>query len=200
MTRSGKSTLAVRILTGCPAPRVIIDPQGSQLTALPGAFSTSDPTGRTWPSLEKAPNLTVRFVPATPIDQDSYGTLYQTVHDLIVSGEWPGAAVLADEGQTVLPANGVDPRSESFVYADTKLATLHITAATRPKKVALIAIGNARYAGIFTVPNVDDRKHLAANTGVPFAQLEQLMHALPEKGFLWWDQVNRTLQPSRLTL
>lgn len=177
---------------------MVIDPQGSNLTAVPGAFSTADPSGRTWPDDDAT--ATIRFVPASSFDLAAYGQLYETVHNRIVEGRWPGAAVLCDEAQTVMPSQGTDPRALGFVYSDTKLATLHLACSTRPRGVARVNLSNARYAAIFALPLVDDRTYMAAELGIPPAQLEAQMHALPEHGFLWWDMVTRTLQPSRLAL
>ncbi|HET9691010.1 MAG TPA: hypothetical protein VFP61_07640 [Acidimicrobiales bacterium] len=176
-----------------------MDPQGSTLTAMPGAWSTADPSGASWPDNDGELEA-IRFVPASPFDPEPYGQLYETVRERIISRRWAHAAVLTDELETAMPSNGADPRSRGFVYRDTKLPTFHITTATRPKWVAKVNLTNARYAGIFAMPERDDRAYLAGCFGIPVDQLEQLMAALPEKGFLWWDQVARTLQPSRLTL
>jgi len=143
-TGTGKSTLAVRLLGQAPGPKVAIDPQASSATLdLPGVHTTSDPTGRSWPSTAE----TIRFVPDDPYDIDAYDELYAAIRVRIYDRFWPCAAVLCDEAELVLPANAATAgrrrkdrpnagAARGFVYFGRKLSTLHISCSTRPQGIA----------------------------------------------------------------
>lgn len=214
-TGTGKSTLGVRLLGQAPGPKVAVDPQGSTATLdLPGVHTTSDPTGRTWPSDAE----TIRFVPVDPFDLDAYDTLYATIRARIITGTWPCAAVLCDEGELVLPSSGATASrrradrpdagaARAFVYFGRKLSTLHITCSTRPVGVAVTVRANMSHGAFFLLPEADDRESIAQSIGVPVAQFETAMASAianapgePSKGYLWWDASRRTLAPRVLAL
>lgn len=167
------------------------------MTDTPGMYSTADPSGRTWP--EGVTN--VRFVPVNPTDVDAYDRLYATIRARILdTGEWYQASVLCDEAETVLPANRAPENGTTLVFSGRKWPTAHFACSTRPKHIALTVKSNLTNAAIWPLPSREDRAEIAGNLGVPLAELERLMAALPERGFLWWTQATRQLQPVHSSL
>ena len=190
----GKSTLAVWLLARAPAPRVIVDPSGSAVTDIPGVHSSADPTGTSWP--DDAP--TIRFVPVDAYDLDAYDRLYRTIRARIVDERvWPGATVLCDEAETVMPANRCPVAARQLVFSGRKWPTAHIACSTRPVDIAKCLKANMTDAAIFPLPDRSDRVEIANNLGMPLAQLEQLYATLPpqSKSFLWWNQKTRSIRP-----
>lgn len=189
---------------------------GSSLTAsLPGAHTTHDPTGGSWPDSAGL----IRFVPADPWDLAAYDTVYATIRRFIRTGRWASCAILCDEAEIVLPASDgmtsrnrrdVEPdrgSARGVVYFGRKLSTLHIACATRPKGIAVTLRANMTHAAIFLLPEAKDREAMATAIGMPLAQLEAAMGDVtrtvpghPSKGLLWWDQASRTLYPLALEL
>lgn len=185
------------LLGRCPEPRVVVDPTGSAVTDVPGLFSTSDPSGRTWPEGV----MNVRFVPVSPTDLAAYDRLYGTIRSKILdTGEWPSASVLADEAETIFPANRAPENATTLCYSGRKWPTAHLACMTRPKTIALTLKANLTNAAIWPMPGVDDRKEVAGILQLPLAELERQMAALPPKGFLWWTQATRQLQPVHSSL
>lgn len=199
-TRSGKSTLAVRILGQMAGPKLVIDPQASELTTqLPGVHTTADPTGGSWPAAAE----TIRFVPGDPFDRDAYDRCYATVRERILARVWPSCAVLCDEGELVLPASGAPRAGAAVVYFGMKLSIAHITCSTRPKNLLVSCRANMTHGAFFVLPEADDRQAVASSIGVPLAQFEAAMAAVlarNQNGYLWWDQAARTLTPQALVL
>lgn len=181
------------LISRCPPLRVIIDPSGSAVTDIPGIYSTSDPTGLSWPDEAH----TVRFVPERSLDLAAYDRVYRTLREGLFSGRWPQVTVLCDEAETVMPANRCPPEAGQFVYAGRKWGSGHIACATRPFNVAVALKSNLSAAALFPLPERRDRESIAANLGIPLAQLEELWNRLPakSKSFLWWDQNGRSIRP-----
>lgn len=165
------------------------------MTALPGWHTTSDPTGRTW-----GDRVRIRFVPSDPLDSDIYNRLYTTIRDRIFARSWPRASVLADEAETVLPANGAAKAAVSLVFSGRKWPTAHAACSTRPKKISLALRANLTHAAIWPLPSAEDRKTMAGDLSIPLADLEQLMRRTPQGGYLWWETATRTIRPVELVL
>lgn len=167
---------------------------GSSATDIAGVYSTADPTGRTWPDDAS----TIRFVPVDHTDLDAYDRLYLRLKELIVNErKWPGVSVLADEGETIMPASQTKPAVSSLVFAGRKWPTAHITCSTRPRNIYTGVFANITHAALYPLPKKEDRDTVAANLGIPLAQLEQLWLALPPntRSFLWWTQATRQIRP-----
>jgi hypothetical protein len=165
---------------------------GSAATDISGVYSTADPTGRTWP----ADALTIRFVPVDHDDLDAYDRLYRTIKQLIFDRDWPGASVLSDESERIMPANRTPSNVSSLVYAGRKWPTCHITCSTRPKNIYTGVFANITHAALYALPKKEDRDTVAGNLGIPLAQLEHLWAALPsKKSFLWWTQETSEIRP-----
>jgi hypothetical protein len=181
------------LLARTPAPRVIVDPNGSAVTDSAGVHSSADPTGRTWPE----DVATVRFVPVDPYDLDAYDQLYRTIKARIFDGTWPACSVLCDEAETVMPANRCPRAASALVYSGRKWPTAHIACATRPKNISTSIFANVTHAALFPLPKKEDRDTVAGHLGIPLAVLDDLYAALPpnSKSFLWWTQETRSIRP-----
>lgn len=182
------------LLARCPPPRVIVDPIGSAVTDLDGVFSTSDPTGGSWPD----DATTIRFVPVDSYDLDAYDRLYRTIRERVtVERTWPRVSVHTDECETALPANQCPREGAGLVYRGRKWGTYHSGAMTRPINAFTGLFANLTDAALWPLPKVEDRKIVAGNLGIPLAQLEGQWAALPRKtkSFLWWNQATRSIRP-----
>ena len=188
-TGSGKSTLAKALVLSAAAPRLIIDPNDSDLTELPGAVTFHDPTkatnrkGENWRSA-----ATARFVPTDPMDLDAYDAMYRWA---FVSGpRW----IWCDEAGHALPSAGAPKAARVLLTQGRKRSIGHLACHTRPRWVDLNLISQASHVFVFTTPAAQDRRHLADNIGVDAATFEAAHAALAPYGFMWWDQRNRRLR------
>jgi hypothetical protein len=162
-------------------PRLVIDPQDSELTAVDGAETFRDPA-----RFPLGAGV-ARFVPRDPEDLDAYNTVYRAAFDSFPRLVW------ADEAGSVLPANRQPPAARRFVVQGAKRQLGHIALHTRPREVYRGLIANAQHVFAFQLPNPDDRKHLAELCGIPPRQLDELFAALGPHDFLHWRQLERTL-------
>lgn len=182
MTRSGKSTLARAMFLSAAGPRLVIDPADSSLTG-----SVVD-EGGTYSDPRRPPNLaTIRFVPRDPADRDAYDAVYRWAFANFPRYVW------LDEPEHAAPANGWPRWANTFIVQGAKRMLGHLACSTRPREVMRSLIANAQHVMIFTLPNPDDRRHLAALVGVSSTLLDAELAALPEHGFLWWNVLSRTL-------
>lgn len=181
MTRSGKSTLARALFLSAAAPRLVIDPADSTLTAIDGAVTFSDPAR---PPKDAA---TARFVPRDPADRDAYDAVYRWAFANFPRYVW------LDEPEWAAPASGWARWANTFVVQGAKRGLGHLACATRPRHVMRSLLSNAAHVMIFTLPNPDDRRHLADLVGLPRELLEAELSTLDDHGFLWWDVVARRL-------
>lgn len=190
-TETGKSTLARRLVEAVPfftsnktpAPKLVIDPGDSSLTALPGAVTFSDP-GR-------LPDAWVaRFVPTDPVDLDAYDALYRSVY----AAGGP-RYTWVDEAGIVLPANGAPRGAVMLIVQGRKRQLGHLALHTRPVEVTRHLIAQSRHVFAFDLPHPDDRRVLAAVCGIPPSEFDAAMAALPPHGYLWWAQAERRLIP-----
>lgn len=181
-TRSGKSTLARALFLSAAAPRLVIDPADSSLTA-----SVVD-AGGTFCDPRRPPNLaTIRFVPRDPADRDAYDAVYRWAFANFPRYVW------LDEPEQAAPAQGWSRAANTFVVQGAKRMLGHLACATRPRDVMRSLIANAQHVAIFALPNPDDRRHLADLVGLPRAVLDAELARLPEHGFLWWNGIARTM-------
>jgi len=137
-------------------------------------------------------------VPVDHDDLDAYDRLYRRIKELIVDEHaWPGASILADEAERIMPANHTPKAVAACVYAGRKWPTAHIACATRPRNIYTGVFANISHAALYPLPKREDRDTVASNLGMPLAQLEELWITLPprSKSFLWWDQTTRQLRP-----
>lgn len=180
--------------------RVIVDPIGSAVTDIAGAFTTADPTGASWPDPQECD--LIRFIPQRSRDLATYNTLYETLRDgLLVAGRYSRVTVLCDEAETVMPENRCPEAAAEFVYAGRKWGTGHFACSTRPRKISTALRANQTNAALFYLPKKEDRDTIAADLGIPLTQLEALWNQLPPKmAFLWWTEEERSLQPVHLQL
>jgi energy-coupling factor transporter ATP-binding protein EcfA2 len=182
-TGSGKSTLARRLFLAAHAPRLVIDPNDSDLTEIPGAVTFHDPTsarGRGGENWRQA--ATARFVPTDPYDLDTYDALYRR---LFTAGpRW----IWCDEAGIVLPSTGAPAGARVLLTQGRKRSIGHLACHTRPRWVDRDLIAQAAHVFIFSTPSAQDRRSLAENMGLDLPTLERAHAGLPEYGFLWWNQ------------
>lgn len=189
-TGSGKSTLARRLFLAAAAPRLVIDPNDSDLTELPGAVTFHDPGsargagGANWREA-----ATARFVPRDPYDLDAYDALYRR---LFTAGP---RFIWCDEAGIVLPSTGAPAGARVLLTQGRKRSIGHLACHTRPRWVDRDLIAQAAHVFVFSTPSAQDRRSLAENMGVDLATLERAHAGLPEYGFLWWN-----VRAKRLTI
>lgn len=146
------------------------------MTDLPGAVPFSDPLR---PPRDAA---TARFVPLDPADRDAYDAVYRWAFESYPRYVW------LDEAGQAAPAQG--PQRgwlNTYLVQGRKRSLGHLACHTRPREVNRNLIAQAAHVLIFDTPNPDDRRHLADLVGLPVADLEAALFALPKFGFLWWN-------------
>lgn len=179
-TGTGKSTLSRRLFLSAEAPRLVVDPADSELTAVPGAVTFSDP--RRPPRAD-----TARFVPRDPADRDAYDAVYRWAWEHFPRYVW------LDEAAQAAPAQGYPRWLNTYVVQGRKRGLGHLTCHTRPREVARNLIAQAAHLVCFDLPLPDDRRHVAELVGLPPATLDAELARLPRRGFLWWDAGARQL-------
>ncbi len=180
-TGSGKSSLALELLLSARAPRLIVDPSHSDLFDLRGIETFRDPA--------KPPDgaATARFVPRDPQDADAYDRVYRWAWQ-----SYP-RYLLLDESGVAAPARGSSRWVRTLVIQGRKRQLGHVACHTRPREVDENLKAQAAHLIVFALPAADDVKHLAGYTGLTPQLLGEHLDALPEHGFLWWDQRRRKL-------
>lgn len=183
MTRSGKSTLTKKLFLSTPAPRLVVDPNDSSLTA-----SVVSPGG-TFSDPRRVPDVaTARFVPTDPDDRDAYDALFERAFR-----RYPNYYVWVDEAGQVAPASGYPKALNRYVVQGAKRSLGFIGCHTRPREVLRNLISQSSHLFVFYLPNPDDRRHIAEIAGVPADDLSAAIDDLEEKGFLWWNGNTRQL-------
>lgn len=176
------------LLLAGKAPRLIVDPADSSLTAIPGAVTFSDPSratnakGENWHQA-----ATARFVPVDPEDLDVYNQVLRFAFN-----NFP-RRVLAEECDDFLRAQGAPLYGKKLVRQGGKRMLGLIANATRPKGILVALTSNSEHAAIFETPLAADRAYLAGNLGVPIDEFEAKHAQLQRWGFLWADRRARTL-------
>lgn len=174
-TRTGKSYLARALFLSAAAPRLVIDPADSAMTDVPGAVTFRDPKR---PPKDAA---TARFVPRDPDDRDAYDAVYRWAFQNFPRWIW------LDEVSYAAPANGGSRWLNTYLVQGAKRSLGHLACHARPREINRNLVAQAQHVILFDLPNPDDRRHVADLIGLPLAELEAELFALPERGFLWWD-------------
>lgn len=195
LTGSGKSTVMRSLFLSMAAPRLVVDPQGSTLTAVPGAVTFSDPS--------RMPDAaTARFVPADPLDLDAYDTLYDRararVVDAIRRGDRARARlwIWCDEAGMVMPSSRSPRAAEAVVIAGRKLQIGHGATHVRARQMSPSLLAQAHHLACFPVGLAADREYIADNIGVDRQVLAAALDSLTsEHSCVWWQQRTRTLTP-----
>lgn len=180
-TGTGKSTLGLALFLSAAAPRLVIDPADSSLTAVDGAVTFRDPAR---PPRDAA---TARFVPRDPGDLDAYDRVYRWVYS--AGPRW----VWLDEAGIAAPAQGSPRFVRTVLVQGRKLGVGHMAMHTRPRELDPNVVAQAQHVIVFPLPNPDDRRRVADLAGLDRRVLEAELAALEPFGFLWWDQRRRTL-------
>lgn len=172
--------MARELFLSAAAPRLVIDPADSSLTAVPGAVTFRDPA--------RPPDAaTARFVPTDPADADAYDRLYGWVFGHFPRYMW------CDEAGLVLPVRGAPRWGNTVMVQGRKRAIGHLACHTRPREVLVNVIAQAQHVFCFDLPNPDDRQRVAELAGIPPAVLDEAMAGLAPYGFLWWQQRDRSV-------
>jgi hypothetical protein len=169
------------------APRLVIDPFDSTLTAINGAVTFEDAgraTNRKGENWRQA--ATARFVPRDPDDIDAYDAVYGWCFDHFPRYVW------LNEAADVLPARGYPRMGRRYIAQGAKRSCGHLAESQRPREILRSLIANAGHVIVFALPNAEDVRHVADNIGVPFAELARELEQLPEHGFVWRDVERRT--------
>lgn len=194
-TGASKSLLTRQLFLGAPAPKLVIDPVGSQMTAVPGAVTFRDPS--------RVPDAAVcRFVPHDPRDLDGYDELHRQLwarlRRAIAAGDprWWSLWLWVDEAGLVMPTSKTPPNAETMVITGRKWniggAWLH----TRPREVSKAVLSNAQHLVVFGLALEEDRQYVAEQCSVPRRELDQALDELPDSGgCLWWERHQKTLHP-----
>lgn len=197
MTGAYKSTLVRSLFLPIPPPKLVVDPVGSMITAVPGAVTFSDPA--------RFPDTPVaRFVPRDPEDLDAYGRLYEEIRNRIFAAWKAGDAARArlwvwcDEAGMVMPSNRTPPPCRTVVIAGRKWACGHAGLHPRPRECHRSLVSQAQHVFTGALPLEDDRDYISRNASIPRALLEQAMAAAGDGGMVWWNQRTRTLTPIEL--
>ncbi len=187
---SGKSRLALKLFLAARAPRLVIDPADSTMTAVRGAVTFHDPGRPTNARGERWTDAaTARFVPDDPDDLEAYARVYAWCFERFPRIVW------ADEAGAIMPVTRTPAPTRRYLAQGRKRMLGHIGAHTRPREVAKGLIAQATHVGIFRLPAADDRRYLAETIGLPAPVLTDQLDQLPPFGFLWWDVNAGVLTP-----
>lgn len=173
--------MARALFLSAAAPRLVIDPADSSLTAIDGAQTFADPRRPPWDA------ATLRFVPRDPGDRATYDELYRQV---LAHGR---VFVWLDEPEDAAPATGYPKAAKSVVVRGRKRMIGHLVCATEPVNIMVNLKRNADHVLGFDLPLEDDRRHLARAIGVPPELLESAQAELAEFGFWHFDRRAREL-------
>jgi energy-coupling factor transporter ATP-binding protein EcfA2 len=180
-SNSGKSQLARAIFVAAKGPKLIVDPQGSETTRVPGAVTFRDP--------RRPPDAAVRrFVPIDPADLDAYDEVYRWV----LLRSYP-SYVWCDEAGDVFPVRRTPPNARRLLTHGRKRQIGHVATHTRPRELDPNLIAQAAHVVVFQLPNPADRRHVADVAGVEPARLDELLGELPPFGYVWHDVAAGTL-------
>lgn len=192
-TGSGKSRLARELFLSAAPPRLVIDPRDSDLTDVPGAVTFRDP--RQLDSL--ADEETLRFVPSDPSDKRAFDRLYRWAFDHYPRWVW------CDEPDDAMPSQGYPKHANVYVVQGRKRALGHLCCSTAPVFLMRSLYRNLQHLVLFDLPIADDRAYVAKNAGIPLADFEAATAEAaaltkvtpdgPKGGFVWWEQLTRTL-------
>ncbi len=181
-TGTGKSTLTKKLFLSTAAPRLVVDPADSSLTA-----SVASPGGTFSDPLRVPDVATARFVPRDPDDSDAYDALFRWAFARFPRYVW------IDEAGQVAPASGYPKAVNTYVVQGRKRQLGLVACHTRPREVMKNFIAQAAHVFAFALPNPDDRRYLADIVGLPISNFNAAMEQLGQRDFLWWNQHTRTL-------
>lgn len=199
MTTEGKSTLARALFLTAAAPRYVIDPFASAITAVPGAATFSDPS--------RLPDAaTARFVPHDPEDLDAYDELYRQIRLKVLRAAAAGhpadahAYIWCDEAGTVLPVAKTPKHGRLVLMTGAKMMIGHLGIHVRPRDVNRHCIAQAAHVGIWDLGLEEDRRYVAGLADLPYDLLSQGLAQRGGRGLLWWNRRAKRLTPLQVEL
>lgn len=185
-TECGKSTVGIRLLLSVAAPRLIVDPADSDLTAhIPGAIEGTFRDPRRLPH----EHATMRFVPTDPYDMDAYHALFE----LVFASLFP-CYVYVDEAGIVFPSQGNPNKAgRTMIVQGRKREIGMMGCHTRAVELDRNWGAQSAHKLVWPMNDRDDVKVIATYMGVSVEQLLELFGQCPERGFLWHDRPARTI-------
>ena len=211
-TGSGKSHAARSLFLSAAEPRLVVDPNASTLTDVPGAVTVPRAPARAslarttdartvraelaW-ALEQGAG-TIRYVPADPFSADEYHAVYAWAFDNAPRFTW------TDEAGIVAPANGSPKAFRRYLVQGRKRMLGHLACHTRPLEFDRNILSQANHVLLFDLPHPQDRKLVSELTSVPPRLLDSALEDLDEFEFLWFDVATKHLThcpalPSKVT-
>lgn len=200
-TGSGKSHAARSMFLSAAAPRLVVDPNASDLTAVPGAVTVPRAPARARlaratdaamvrAELDQAAEQhadTIRYVPADPFAAEEYQAVYAWAFEHAPRFVW------TDEAGIVAPANGSPKAFRRYLVQGRKRQLGHLACHTRPLEMDRNIIAQANHVLLFDLPHPDDRVLTARLMGVPTGELSGALDALGDFEFLWFDVARKEL-------
>jgi hypothetical protein len=161
---------------------------------VPGAVTVRDPKRI---SSEAAEAETLRFVPRDPADRAAFDRMYAWAFDHFPRYTW------TDEPDDAMAAHGYPRHANIYVVQGAKRGLGHVCCSTRPRWLMRSLYANLQHLVMFDLPVADDRRYVADNAGIPLDGFEAAMAEAasltvatpdgPKGGFVWWEQLTRTL-------
>lgn len=193
-TREGKSEVARRTFLSAEEPRMVLDPNDSTITDVPGAVTIYGPPmglSADEAHAQMAARLrehddagTVRVVPMDPARTAEYDAAYQWAFTRYPMYVWLDEAGDAGHSSAWL---------RKYLTQGGKRQCGHIACHTRPREVDRNLIAQADVLMVFRLPNPDDVKVVAKQVGIPAGELNGLLSDLPRYGFLVYSERQDTI-------
>jgi hypothetical protein len=186
---SGKSELGHRLFLSYPYDRLVVDPHKDTVPTgdhpLPKELKVDELTTPLPPrllSLEDGPT-TWRFVPDP--GSPTYNDDLDRAAGLALAHRRTCAWL--DEMEDVAPVGRTGPHMRRALRQGRHRQLTLIMCGIRPKGIDPLVVGQADYVYVFDLPQPMDRQRVAENIGWPGKELDRLVNALPQFGYLRYD-------------
>lgn len=196
---SGKSKLGMLFFASYPYDRIVIDIAGDDGPAGQGALG--DPADEPVHDLhghagdlparfpehlrrDEWPRLTLRYVP------DPGSPTYLEDMDAVVGMAYRHGRciVLVHEIHDLVPANRTPAHTRRVLKHSRHREVTWIGCGPRAKTLDPLQLAQSDLIYTFDMPNIDDRKHLAAGMGWDLQSLSEGLDDLPQHGYLRYDR------------
>jgi hypothetical protein len=169
-TGSGKTELARSLWIGMAAPRVCLDIKNDLADRLPGIPTIFDPSA-------VREYETVRAVPPDPSDEGWYEEIYRLCFD---QGD---TLIWLDEANEITSPNYIPRGIRKYVLQGRSRGCGHFACTPRPADIHPTFAAQAGHIFVFRIRHPRDRKAIGELAGVPPAEVEETIDALPDWGF-----------------
>lgn len=196
---SGKTELAYRYFDSYPFDRLCIDPNGD-LKMPEDVMALAEPVPTKWPG-EAYDRLSAELGWGNGAAQTLYYVpdFYEPDHldeiDRAVGMAFAHkkTCLFIDECHVAAPANQTKPHMRRALRHGRHADLTLILATPRPMTIDPLVITQADYLYVFDLPGKNDRKRIAENIGWNLLDFDDAVAALPEFGYLRYDQANKDL-------